>query len=404
MSLVHELDADILILGASFAGVEVVYQLQRHEPGRRLRTMVVDRQREHGYLPLAQERLVGRIDPAASSLKTGEYVDGLANAVFVHDEVKSLDAETRQVTLASGARLRARFVVVALGSVLEPPPDLLGREEILVHKSGPQFEAASRGIQHACTTDADAGRVLVVGGGISGVELAGELAHLRRERPPGWSAPEVTLVGRDERLLPAMPAAVGVRAGKILEDQGVDLRLQTELVSAHRGGAVLHEVARSGTERLDIACRLALWTGGIRPAPILSALGLPRTSDGWLAVGPTLQCFPIPAGVNPGVFACGDAVRVIGGKGRWPTMQRAIECLWQARVVANNILRLAHADPDYRHGVPPLHPHRLHEDFYYGVSVGARSLVVRGNVILDCPRLNTWFRRFLMRRYFARYG
>ena len=48
--------------------------------------------------------------------------------------------------------------------------------------------------------------------------------------------------------------------------------------------------------------------------------------------------------------------------------------------------------------------HRLREDFAHGVSLGARSLVVYGGLVVDRPRVNTWFRRFLMRRYFARYG
>jgi NADH dehydrogenase len=150
-------------------------------------------------------------------------------------------------------------------------------------------------------------------------------------------------------------------------------------------------------------CDLAFWTGGIRPAPILGALGLPRTEQGWLAVGPTLQCFPTPEPSKPEIFACGDAVRIMGGEGEWPTMQRAIECLWQAKVVARNIIRLARAAPDFSEGVPPLHPHCLRESFFYGVSVGARSLVVWGNTAIDLPGVNHWFRRWLMRQYFARY-
>jgi NADH dehydrogenase FAD-containing subunit len=105
----------------------------------------------------------------------------------------------------------------------------------------------------------------------------------------------------------------------------------------------------------------------------------------------------------PDVFACGDAVRVIGGEGRWPTMQRAIECIWQAKRVAKNVLALLDEPPGYPNGVPPLSPHVLHRDFAYGVSLGKRSLVLWGPLIVDVPGVNHWFRRWLMRQYFARY-
>src|SRR5690606_24785476 len=135
-----------------------------------------------------------------------------------------------------------------------------------------------------------------------------------------------------------------------------------------------------------------------------AALGLPRTDDGWLAVGPTLQCFPTPTPTHPDIFACGDAVRIVGGEGIWSTMQRAIECLWQAKVVASNLGTLLSEPAGYPQGVPPLRPHVPHDTFFYGISLGARSLVVYRRWVLDLPGINHWFRRWLMRMYFARYA
>ena len=157
----------------------------------------------------------------------------------------------------------------------------------------------------------------------------------------------------------------------------------------------------SKVESLDAA--LTFWAGGIRPAPVLEHLGLPRTDDGWLSVGPTLQCFPTPEPTHPEIFACGDAVRVVSGDGVWPTMQRAIECLWQAKVVARNIAVLVEHSPKDG-AIPPLRPHVLRPRFAYGVSLGARSLIVYGSLRIDFPMINVWFRRWLMRQYFARYS
>ena len=54
--------------------------------------------------------------------------------------------------------------------------------------------------------------------------------------------------------------------------------------------------------------------------------------------------------------------------------------------------------------MPPLRPHTLREDFFHGISLGDKSLIVYGRLVLDFAAVNTWFRRFLMRRYFARYS
>ncbi|HEY8377211.1 MAG TPA: FAD-dependent oxidoreductase [Nannocystis sp.] len=431
MSQETENSADVLILGASFAGVELVYQLQRGAGGRALKIAVVDRQEEHPYIPLVHERLVGRIDPAATVLPTRRALQA-RGVRYVVGEIAGFDPERKEVHLRSGERLRGRFVVVALGSVLAPPPAIPGAEHFVGYKSAGEFADAARrlaallgcGGEEGPANAGDADRsgpggarpagagsgtggeaparptIVVVGGGISGVELAGELAHLARVRPPGWRAPRVVLVHAGERLLPNLCARAGRRAAHHLERQGVELRLRARLIRLSPGTATLRP-ERGADE--DVSCDMAFWSGGVRPAPILVELGLPLTSDGWLAVGPTLQCFPEAKPTRPEIFAIGDAARIQSAAGEWSTMQRAIECLWQAKRTARNIARLHAEPPDYPRGVPPLDPHVLREDFPHGVSVGGASLIVYGRLVLDFAAFNTWFRRFLMWQYIARY-
>lgn len=416
-------ECDVLILGASFAGVELVYRLRRHPMGRGLKITVVDRQPEHGYIPLVQERMVGRLAPEASSLATARYVDGLPNARYVVGVVRGFDPARKEVTLGSGERLRGRFVVVALGSTIAPPPSIEGAERFVGYKFAGEFEEARGRLAALLGPDAEVARdaggaehpyregevpasagarptIVVVGGGISGVELAGELAHLARARPAGWRAPQVVLVHGGERLLPGLTARAGVRARRHLEAQGAELRMGARVVRLSAGTAAIQA---GGGALEEVPCDMAFWAGGVRPAPALADLGLPRTAAGWLAVGPTLQCFPTPQPTRPDIFAIGDAARVQGAHGEWPTMQRAIECLWQAALTAKNLCRLAAEPPDYPRGVPPLQPHTLREDFPHGVSVGGGSLIVYGRLVFDVAAINTWFRRFLMRQYFVRY-
>lgn len=406
---------DVLVLGASFAGVEVLLQLQRRLP-RPLQIVVVDRQERHGYIPLVHERLTGRLPAAATELHTAAFVNSLPGVRFVKDEVIALDPQKKRVELRSGQRIEARFVVVALGSELAPPPGLPGGEHLLRYKLEGEVEHAQQRLAEVlggegsdrAPAESDARpRLVVVGGGISGVELAAELAYLERQRPAGWRSPQVTLVSMDARLLPELATGVARKASAVLRSMGVDVRLRTRVTAVERDAVRLVKLGEGGVatrgdeERLP--CAAALWAGGIRPAPVLEHLGLPRTPEGWLAVGPTLQCFPTPVPSQPDVLACGDAVRVIGGKGQWPTMQRAIECLWQAKVVARNIVALAAQPPAYPQGVPPLVPHVLRPTFAYGVSLGRHSLVVYERARVDVPVVNVWFRRWLMRQYFARY-
>lgn len=397
---------DVVVLGASFAGVEVLLQLQRRLR-RPLQVVVVDRQERHGYIPLVHERLCGRVSMESTELDTAAFVRSLPGMRFVQDEVVALDPKAKRVELRSGQRIEARFVVVALGSELAPPPGLPGGEHLVRYKFAGELEEARQrlaAIDEGGGRGAETPRVVVVGGGISGVELAAELAYTGKGRRA------VTLVSMDERLLPELATGVGRKAEAVLRGQGVEVRLRTRVTAVEPDGVRVRAVgadgdgvARQAAEE-RVACAGAFWAGGVRPAPVLEHLGLPRTAAGWLAVGPTLQCFPTAVPSQPDVLACGDAVRVVGGTGEWPTMQRAIECLWQAKVVARNLVTLAGQAAEYPQGVPPLQPHVLRPWFPYGVSLGGRSLVVVDRLRLEAPGVTVWFRRWLMRQYFARYA
>lgn len=393
-------DEQILVLGASFAGVEVVYQLVRAFDGRPPPIVVIDRQPRHGYLPLVQERLCGVLDPSSSSLNTRSFIDSVPNTRFVEAEVTGFDPETKTVTLADGSTLAGRFVVVALGSGFDAPTGIDGSERVLGYKGEAAFDRAASALEEALAGADGQPEVLVVGGGISGCELAGELAALSGRRPEGWASPKVRLVAGASSLVEGLGTRIAAKAQRALEQQGVTVDLSTRLAAVREGEAQL----RRGDAELVVPARVVLWAGGIQPASVLTTLGLPRTDRGWLSVGPTLQCFAESTMTRPDVFACGDAVRIQGGDGEWPTMQRAIECIWQAKVVAWNVRTLHREPADYPEGVPPLRPHTLRREFFYGLSLGARSLVVYKGFGLDLPGINHRFRRWLMRQYFARYS
>lgn len=391
---------DVLILGASFTGVELVRRLRRNSRGRKLDIVVIDRQLVHPYIPLGHELVTERaclgID-AGTILPTARYIDARPPAKYVQGEITSFDPDTHTVTLADGRTFTARFVVVALGSDVAPPPSLPGAELLLAYKSHAQLDICRASLDEALGGATEQPTVLVVGGGISGVEIAGELAHLAVARPQGWQAPKVVMAHAGDRLLPVLTPRAGFAAAKALRAQGVELLLGTRLLAFTDRRAHL-----SGPDgERTIACALGFWGGGLRPPAVTQHLDLPLTDDGWLRVSPTLQCL---VGRDPDIFAGGDIARVYGGDGPWPTMQRAIEGIFASKTIATNILELARHPPDYSgEGVPPLTPHTLWSDFPHGVSIGARALIVYGPLVFGVSSFNIWFRRFLMRQYMRRY-
>jgi NADH dehydrogenase len=168
------------------------------------------------------------------------------------------DVQTKTVELASGERVSGRFVVVALGSALAAPHWLPGREHLLGYKLASEFDEArahlealldgsparipqanQRRVQSHGTDAVGQRRLVVIGGGFSGVELAGELAHLARVRPPGWRAPAVTLIHSGTRLLPQLSERAGRRAERLLRQQHVDVCLRTRAVQAERAAVMV---------------------------------------------------------------------------------------------------------------------------------------------------------------------
>ena len=388
---------DVLILGASMAGVEVLYQLRKKKRGRALRIAMVDRQEVHGYIPLVQERLSHRLHDGSSRLHTGGYVTSSPNVEMIVGTVERMNSAERRVFLDDGRVVDAAVIVVALGSVVAPPVNRIPGIDAAV---GVKFDRQAQDVRERlqrlrAPNGPEQPRVVVVGGGISGVEMAGELAWMSQRSDDLQRPFEVTLVHSGERLLPALCERAGVRAVEHLEAQGVDLRMRARIVEMRSDGVVIEDHVPTLPERLDMPTDLVVWAGGVRPSPILGNLGIAQR-DGWLVVDPQLRALDREGLPIEGVFVAGDAACVVENGARWPTMKRAIECLWQGKIAARNVLVAFEGGR--------LETHRLREDFPHGVSIGGHSLVVFGPLVLDMPRINTWFRRFLMRRYFARYG
>ena len=202
-------------------------------------------------------------------------------------------------------------------------------------------------------------RVVVVGGGITGVEWSAELASGRVD----GARLATTLVGDGPRVLPEFRLGVSRRIARTLSSLGVELLLGRRAVGLSRD----HVLLDGGTA---VPCDVVVWAGGVRPHPVAATLGLPVTGTGHLIVNPRLE-----VDGDASIHALGDCARIVDGGREWPTTMRAIEAIWQGAALA----RLLDAEP----GQQP-RPHRLHRDFFYGISLGQdRAAIVRGSHCLD---------------------
>jgi NADH dehydrogenase len=193
------------------------------------------------------------------------------------------------------------------------------------------YEAAER--------DTDAARrrewmtFVVVGGGPTGVELAGALAEISRQvlkrdfRHIDPGSARVVLVEAGPRILPSYTEASSQKAVRQLQRLGAEVMCAAKVVAIDDRGVELAEHGR-------IAARTVLWAAGVRASPLAQSLGVPLDKAGRVIVEPTLT---IPGSAD--VFVIGDLAALPGVPGVAPAAMQ------MGRHTAKNIVRTAHGKP-----------------------------------------------------------
>ena len=233
---------------------------------------------------------------------------------------------------------------------------------------------------------------VVIGGGFSGVEVAGELADfLRASRRYYRSVDEVRVhvVHSADRLLPELSPGLGRFAERKMREQGIDVRLNARCARVDDRGITLGdgEVLTAGT----VICTI-----GTAPNPLIAELALPK-SRGRLEVAPDMS---VPG--TPGVWALGDCAAVPNardGKVSPPTAQFAER---QARQLAANIARKARGEPTRPFSYKPIgqlsaigHNRAVAEVFGIKLAGFVAWLMWRGVYLLKIPTLGRKVRLFL---------
>ena len=296
------LNGPIVVLGAGYAGLRVAQEVARHSR-RRVRPILVDRHSVHTLRTELYE--IDRLaepdaDPARWLVPLSQALDA-TSVEFRGGEVESIDLDVRSVTVG-GSAIPFGGLAICLGSV----PAYFGvpGAAALCHQvygfQGAQRLASELRMRFAASAETTARRplrVVVVGGGSTGTELAAEIASAHWERivAPGAVAPEVTLVTGALPLLDGLPrplvdharTLLGRARVRLLEHRNVT-RVSPEELELEKGDPVPFDVA--------------VWCAGVQAPPVVRALDAPHGHSGRLRVEPTLE---LPG--NPGVFGVGDA-------------------------------------------------------------------------------------------------
>jgi NADH dehydrogenase len=318
----------VVVVGGGFAGVQAVRGLRRAP----VEVTLVDRQNYTLFQPLVYQVATGALSPAEVAMPLRRIVRRQPNTRVVLAEATGFDLERRQVVLdhlpngEGPTRLGYDTLVVAAGSRYSyfghedwatHAPELKSLDGALEIRSRilAAFEAAE------VETDSDRRRswltFVVVGGGPTGVEMAGQIAEVARDALRGDfraidpASARVLLVEASPRMLTSFPESLSLEATRALEQLGVT-PMPGHLVVGVDAGSVAIRTPTGEIER--VTARTKIWAAGVNAsepaAKLAAAAGLEPDRVGRLPVTPELT---VPG--HPEVFALGDMVTVRNSDG-----------------------------------------------------------------------------------------
>jgi len=326
----------VVIVGAGFAGLRLARGLSRAP----VDVTILDRHNYHTFVPLLYQVATAGLEPEEIAQPIRHILRGVPNARFRLNTVIGMDLDRRAVITDAG-EVRYDYLVLAAGSatnyfglgslaqVTSALRDLDDAERLRDQVLG-AFEAASAEEDHSRRRELMT--LIVVGGGPTGVELAGALAELRRHVLPhdypdlDLSCARILLLEATDRILPGMPKALQGKAQAKLSELGVEIRFGTPVADADADCVTLR-----GGER--IAAGAVVWVAGMRAPPLADVVPTPKGVGGRLVVEKTLQ---LPE--RPEVYAIGDMAHV-GGLNAQPHPMLAPVAIQQGNLVAESILR-----------------------------------------------------------------
>ena len=333
----------VVIVGAGFGGLEAARGLG-HAP---VRLTVVDRRNHYLFQPLLYQVATAALSPADIAYPIRSILRRQKNADVVLAEVVAIDPDKRVIALRDGAKLTYDILVLASGARhayfghedwesrapgLKNLEDALEiRRRILLAYEEADREPDARRRQTLLT-------FAIVGGGPTGVELAGAIAEIARQvlvddfRHVDPRETRVVLIEAGPRILPTYAERSSANASDELKRLGVEVRVGEPVTAVDENGVLV------GGQRIDAGT--VLWAAGVAASRVGSFLGVPLDRNGRVVVQPDLT---IPG--RPEIFVIGDLALFTHQGGR-PLPGVSPVAMQQGRYVARAIReRLAGREP-----------------------------------------------------------
>jgi NADH:ubiquinone reductase (H+-translocating) len=304
----------VVIIGAGFGGLWTAKTLANAP----VEVIVIDRENYHLFQPLLYQVATAGLSPADIAAPIRSIVGGYQNITVMLGEVVGVDVAARAVAIAGGRRVSYDYLVLATGA----------RHAYFGHDEWEAFAPGLKRIEDATEirrriliaferaeneTDANERQclmsLLIVGGGPTGVELAGAIAELTRRalakdfRNIDPRGARILLVEAGPRLLPSFPQDLSDDALRRLERLGVEVRLGAPVTAVDASGVMI------GTARIE--ARTVIWAAGVAASPAGQWIGAKCDRAGRIEVDPDLSVRG-----HPEIFAIGDTALTPNASGK----------------------------------------------------------------------------------------
>jgi NADH:ubiquinone reductase (H+-translocating) len=369
-------DPHVVILGGGFGGLDAARTLADAP----VRITLIDRHNYHLFQPLLYQVATASLSPADIASPIRWILRRQKNVRVLLTGVQAVDVPARSVLVDPGGRISYDYLIVATGSnhayfghpewALRAPglktlDDALEiRRQVLL-----AFEAAERetdpAVQRRLLTFA------IVGGGPTGVELAGALAEIARQslkkdfRNIQPESARIVLIEGSPQLLGTFPERLRDSARRSLERLGVEVRTGSIVTNVDDEGVSWRPLGSTasgpdGPDIVRLAAQTVLWAAGVAASPIATSLGVPLDRAGRVLAEPTLT---VPG--HPEVFVVGDICSLKQDGQPVPGVAQAAK--QEGAHAARNVLRAI------RH--QPLEPFR-YRDYGNVATIGRGAAVV----------------------------
>lgn len=326
----------VVIVGGGFAGLNAAKGLG-NRPG--VRVTLIDRSNHHLFQPLLYQVAMAALSPAEIAVPIRHILAGYRNITVLQDEAASVDFPGRRLVAREGA-YGYDYLILACGA----------RHSYFGHEEWEEFAPGLKTIEQATeirrrvltafeaaerTPDQAAQRrhltFVIVGGGPTGVELAGAIGEMSRYtlvrdfRNINPKLARIILIEAGPRILPSFSETLAGEATRDLEQLGVQVWTASPVSGMDRNGVQV------GRERLEAAT--ILWAAGVQAVGLGRSAGMADDRLGRLVVEPDLS---LPG--HPEVFVAGDQACFSHGR-ETPLPGLAPVALQQGRAIAANIRR-----------------------------------------------------------------